>query len=115
MREGPHLYICTVLYMTIHSTVYKADKKRKYPAHRPEIVNGLNFFFFLLHSILPNIFCLTYNDLKGQCHKNFVLTETRPYPTDMPEPLLTSVYCPFKLLQSFKDGVHLSKTDFILL
>ena len=24
----------------------------------------------------------------------------------MPEPLLTSVYCPFNLLQSFKDGFH---------
>ena len=35
-------------------------------------------------------------------------------PTDMPEPLLTAVNCPFNLLQSFKDGVHQSKTDFIL-
>ena len=32
----------------------------------------------------------------------------------MPEKLLTSVYCPFNLLRSSKDGVHQSKTDFIL-
>ena len=30
----------------------------------------------------------------------------------MLETLLTSVYCPFNLLRSFKDGVHRSKTDF---
>ena len=33
----------------------------------------------------------------------------------MPEPLLTSVYCPFNLLQLFKDGAHWSKTDFTIM
>ena len=37
-----------------------------------------------------------------------------PGPTDKPESLLTSVYCPFNLLQSCKDGVHQSKTDFTI-
>ena len=32
----------------------------------------------------------------------------------MPHPLLTSVHSPFNLIQSFKDRVHQSKTDFIL-
>ena len=35
-------------------------------------------------------------------------------PTDVAHPLLTSVYCPFNLLQSFKEGAHRSKTDIIL-
>ena len=38
--------------------------------------------------------------LKGQCNENFVLTETvgfRLGPTDMPEPLLTSVQCALSL------------------
>ena len=38
------------------------------------------------------------NGLKGECHNNFVLTETvgvRLGPTEMPEPLLSSVNCPF--------------------
>ena len=49
---------------------------------------------------------LTAVNLKGQCHENFVLTETVGFfllgPTDMPEQLLTSVYCPFNLLRSLK-------------
>ena len=56
-------------------------------------------------------------DLKGQCHDNFVLTETvgfRLGPTDMPEPLLTAVYYPFNLLPAFKDDIHRSKTDFTI-
>ena len=55
--------------------------------------------------------------LKGQCHKKSFQTENvglRLGPTDVPHPLLTSVHYPFNLLRSFKDGVHLSKTDFIL-
>ena len=39
----------------------------------------------------------------------------RLVPTDVPHPLLTSVYCPFNLLRSFKEGAHRSKTDFIIL
>ena len=30
----------------------------------------------------------------------------RSGPTDVPDPLLTSVYSPFNLLRSFKDDVH---------
>ena len=50
--------------------------------------------------ILNSIFML-----KGQCHENFVLTETvglRLGPTGLPEPLLTAVNYPFNLLRSFK-------------
>ena len=36
-------------------------------------------------------------------------------PTDATHPLLTSVRCPFNLLQSFKEGTHQTKTDFIIL
>ena len=61
------------------------------------------------------IFLLYSPTLKGQCHENFVLTETvgfRLGRTDVPQPLLTSVYCPFNLLRSVEDDVRRSKTDF---
>ena len=35
-------------------------------------------------------------------------------PTDVPEPLFEFLYSPFNLLQYFKDGVHRSKMDNIL-
>ena len=35
-------------------------------------------------------------------------------PTDAPEPLFIFLDSPFNLLQYFKDGVHRSKTDIIL-
>ena len=56
--------------------------------------------------------------LKGQCHKKSFQTENvglRLGPTDVPHPLLTSVHSPFNLLRSFKDDVHRSKTDYIIL
>ena len=49
--------------------------------------------------------------LKGQCQENFLKLRLRLGPTDVP--LLTSVYCPFNLLRSFKDHVRRSKTDFV--
>ena len=36
-------------------------------------------------------------------------------PTDGPDPLLTSVHSPFNLLRLFKDDVHRSKTDCIIM
>ena len=36
-------------------------------------------------------------------------------PTDVTHPLLTYVYCAVNLLRLFKDGVHRSKTDLILI
>ena len=56
--------------------------------------------------------------LKGQCHMNFVLTETGGFrlgPPDVPHALLTSVFCPFNLLRSFKDDFRRNKTDFIIM
>ena len=35
-------------------------------------------------------------------------------PTDVPEPLFEFLHSPFNLLQYFKDGVHRSKTENIL-
>ena len=35
-------------------------------------------------------------------------------PTDVPEPLFEFLYSPFNLLQYFKDGVHRSKIENIL-
>ena len=56
--------------------------------------------------------------LKGQCHDNFVLTETVGVgtigPTDMPAQLLTAVNCPLNLLRSFEDDIYRSKRDFMI-
>ena len=58
-----------------------------------------------------------FHPLKVQCHENLFLLRLwgfRLGPTDMAEPLLTAVNCPFNLLLSFKDNVHQSKMDFTI-
>ena len=65
-------------------------------------------------------YILTINilPLKGQSHIKSFQTETGGFrlgPTDVPHPLLTSVHSPFNLLRSFKDDVHRSKTDGIIM
>ena len=60
-----------------------------------------------------------YTSLKGTVARDFCiklrLWGVRLGPTDGTHPLLTSVHCPFNLLRTFKEGVHRSKTDCILL
>ena len=90
----------------------------------------------VLYIIKKNVFCI-YNNLqleatfltqlllqtsqlfKGTVARDFCfklrLWGVRLGPTDVTHPLLTAVYCPFNLLQSFKEGTHCSKTDGILL
>ena len=59
-----------------------------------------------------------FRPLKGTVAREFFklkLCGFRLGHTDVTHPLLTSVHCPFDLLRTFKEGVHRSKTDFIIL
>ena len=49
------------------------------------------------------------------CRPQRTLTPSVVYQLSVPHPLLTSVHCPFNMLWSFKDDVHQSKTDLIIL
>ena len=61
---------------------------------------------------------LLVQSLKGNCHENCFLTETvgsyRLGTKDVSDPNFIVLRCPFNLLRIFKDGVHRSKTEFML-
>ena len=69
-------------------------------------------FFRLKHNLLLG------QHLKGTVAREFFLKLTlwgdRLGPTNKPEPLFKFLYSPFNLLRYFKDGVHRSKIDNIL-
>ena len=74
------------------------------------------YFYYFIKTTL-SILIFKYR-IKGTVARdlcfNLRLWGFRLGPTDVTHTLLISVYCPFDLLR-FKEGVHQSKTDFILM